>query len=116
MKRFLGKAISSWNYRITECLNSVHVAHVSQIFVIPYFDLLQFMGGAEAVEEVNEGNAALNSCQVSNGSQVHNFLYVGFSQHSKAGLTAGVYIGVVAEDVKSVRSHAASRYMENAGE
>ena len=50
---------------LTEGLHGVHVAHFLQVTVVPDGDLLDLMGGPEAVEEVNKGNAALNGGQVS---------------------------------------------------
>ena len=71
------------------------------------------MGGTETVEEVDEWNAALDSSQVSNSAQVHNFLWVCLSQHSKAGLTASINVGVVTEDVQRVGSYGSCRNVEN---
>ncbi len=64
------------------------------------------MGGAEAVEEVQEGNAALNGGQMGHGAQVHDLLRVGGAQHGKAGLAAGHNVGVVAEDGQRVGGQA----------
>ena len=101
---------------LAESLNSVHIAHFLEILIVPDLDLLDLVRGAEAVEEVDEGNSALDRCKVSNSAEIHNFLRVGLCKHCKAGLTAGVNIGMIAENVKCVGSNAASRYMENAGE
>ena len=70
------------------------------------------MGGPEAVEEVNEGNAALNGGQVSHGAQVHDLLGVSLAQHGKTGLTAGIHVGMIAEDVQSLSGHGTSGDME----
>ena len=96
-----------------ECFYCIHVAHLFEVFVIPYFDLLDLVGGTEAVEEVDEWNAALDGSQVSNSAQVHNFLWVCLSQHSKAGLTASINVGVVTEDVQRVGSYGSCRNVEN---
>ena len=101
---------------LAEGIHSIHVHHFLQVFVVPNCNLLDFVGGTEAVEEVDEGNAALNGCQVSNSAQVHDFLHVGFAQHGEAGLTAGVNVGVVAEDVQSLCSDTAGGHMEHAGQ
>ena len=42
---------------LAERVDSVHVAHFLQVLVIPHGDLLDLVGGTEAVEEVDEGNA-----------------------------------------------------------
>jgi len=101
---------------LAECFHSLHVGHFLQILVVPDRDLLDLMGGTETVEEVNEGNTAFNGCQVSNSAQIHNFLHVGLSQHSKAGLTAGVHVGVVTEDVQSLSGYGTGRDVEHGGQ
>ena len=98
---------------LTESLNSVHIYHVSQIFVIPCLDLLDLVGCTETVEEVDERDTALDSCAVSYRSQVHYFLYRRLTQHSCTGLTAGVNVGVITEDRKCVASDSTSRYIEH---
>ena len=67
------------------------------------------MRGTEAVEEVDERNAALNGGEVSDSAEVHYFLGVGLCEHCISGLTACIYVGVVAEDVERVGSYAACR-------
>ena len=99
-----------------EGFHGVHVHHVLQILVVPHFDLLQLMGGAEAVEEVQEGNAALDGGQVSNRGQVHDFLHVGLCQHGKAGLTAGHHVAVITEDVQGVAGQGTGAHVEHAGQ
>jgi hypothetical protein len=72
--------------------------------------------GTEAVEEVEERNSALDGREVCNGTEVHNFLNVRRAKHSKTCLTASIDIGVVTEDVKSVRSYASCGNVDNARE
>ena len=96
--------------------HSVHIHHLSQISEVPDLDLLDLVRGTEAVEEVQEGNAALDGSEVSHSTQIHDFLGVGLSQHSETGLTASVDVGVIAEDIQSVRSHATGGHVEDAGE
>ena len=98
-----------------ECLECIHINHLSEILVVPSLDLLNLVRGTEAVEEVEEGNAALDRCKVSNCAEVHDLLLVGLCHHSEAGLTASVNVGVIAEDVERVRSYATSRNMDDAG-
>ena len=100
----------------TELGHGVHVAHFLQIFVVPLFDLLDLMGGTETVEEVHEGNAALDGGQVRHGGQVHDFLRVGLGQHGEAGLTGGVDVAVVAEDVQRLGGDGTGRHVKDAGE
>ena len=93
---------------LAECLYSVHVNHFFEVVEIPDFDFLQLVRGAETVEEVEEGNTALDCCEVSNGAEVHNFLSICFCEHSEAGLAASVYVRVVAEDVERVAGNTTS--------
>ena len=77
---------------LTERLNSVHIYHILEVFVIPYIDFLYLVRGTETVEEVDERNSALNSCKVSYRSQVHNLLRICLGKHCKAGLTASINV------------------------
>ena len=99
-----------------ECFNSIHIAHFFQVFVIPNLDLLDLVGGTETIKEVDEWNTALDGCQMSNSTQIHNFLWVGFSQHSKTGLTASINVGMIAKDVQCMGSNCSCRYVEYARE
>ena len=74
------------------------------------------MRGTEAVEEVDERHATLDGSQMRHRRQIHDFLRVSLRQHGKAGLTAGIHVGVIAEDVQRVRCHAARGNMEHGGE
>ena len=58
----------------------------SEVFVFEEFNLLNFVRGAEAVEEVYEGHTTLERCQVSYTREVHNFLHRTFCQHCKTCL------------------------------
>ena len=101
---------------LAEGLNGVHVHHLGQILVVPDGDLLDLVGGAEAVEEVDEGDAALDGGQVGHRSQVHDLLHVALGQHGKAGLAAGHHVGVVAEDVQGLGGHGTGGNVEHAGQ
>ena len=113
-------AAHGWTFGVqavlAERIDRIHIDHVLKILVVPDGDLLDLVGGAEAVEEVDEGNAALDGSQVRNSAKVHNFLGVGLSQHGKAGLAAGVDVGVVAEDVQRVAGNGSGGNMEDTGQ
>ena len=87
---------------LSECLDSVHINHLGNVLLIPYLDLLDLVRGTEAVEEVQEGNSALDGGKMCNSTEIHYLLHVGRAEHSESGLTTCVDIGVVAEDVQSV--------------
>ena len=99
---------------VAEFLQGILVYEFCQVVIIPGFDLLDFMGCTEAVKEVEERHAAFKSCQMSDSSQVHDFLYAGFSEHGKAGLTAGHDIALVTEDRHGIGSQGAGCNMEDA--
>ena len=101
---------------LTERFNSVHVAHFLQVLVVPNLDLLDLVGGTEAVKEVDERNAGLDGRQMRNRTQVHNFLRVGLSQHGETGLAAGHNVGLIAEDVQRMGRYRTRRNMEYAGQ
>ena len=101
---------------LAESLDGLHVAHILQILVIPHGHLLDLVGSAETVEEVNEGDLAGDSGQVSHGAQVHNLLHVALGQHGEAGLAAGHDVGVVAEDVQGVGGHGTGGDVEHGGQ
>ena len=98
---------------VTEGLDGVHVAHILEVIVVPDGDLLDLMGGAEAVEEVEERDLALDGGEVSHRREVHNLLDVALGEHGEAGLAASHDVGVVAEDVQSVGRDGTSRHVED---
>ena len=72
------------------------------------------MGGTETVEEVDKRHAGLDRSEMRDGAKVHHFLRVGFGQHSKAGLAAGHYVGMVAENIQRVAGYRTCGNMEHA--
>ena len=101
---------------LAELLDSLHVAHFLQVGVVPLLDLLILVRGAEAVEEVQEGNVALDGAQVCDRGQVHDFLDGALSQHGEAGLAAGHDVAVIAEDVQRLGRDGTGRYVKDAGQ
>ena len=87
---------------VAELVDSVHIDHFSEILVIPNLDLLDLVRCTESVEEVEERDSSLNGSKVCYCTEVHDFLLVGFCKHSESCLTAGIYVGVISEDVKSM--------------
>ncbi len=87
---------------VTEALDSVHVEHVLEVVEVPHGDLLDLVGGAEAVEEVQERHATLDGSKVCHRSEVHDLLDIALGEHGKAGLAASHDIRVVAEDVQGM--------------
>ena len=55
---------------LAEGAHGIHVAHLGQILVVPHLDLLDLMGGAEAVEEMQERHPALDGGQMGDGAEI----------------------------------------------
>ena len=100
---------------LSEFFQSILVDQFFQIFIVHYFDFLQFVGSTETIEEVDERYGAFDCGQVSNTSQIHYFLNGSGGQHSAADLTASHNVGVVTEDGESVCTYCTGRYVEYTG-
>ncbi len=100
---------------LTERIDRIHIRHLFQIFIIPSFDLLDLMGSTETIEEINKRKASFNCRKMCNRRQVHNFLYAAFAEHCTACLTAGIYVGMIAENAQRMRCQRSCRYVEHAG-
>ena len=99
---------------VAETLDVGRVDELCHVFLLHDFNLVVFMRGTETVEEVYEGHAGLQCCQVGNGCQVHYFLYRSGAEHGKTRLTAGHHILVIAEDTKRMTGERTGRYVEYA--
>ena len=69
---------------------------------VEQLDLGDFVRGAEAVEEVQEGHAGLQRGGLGDQGEVLGLLHRVGGQHGEAGLAAGHDVGVVAEDGQGV--------------
>ena len=96
--------------KVADCLM---IDHLVQVFVIPNLNLLNFMGGTEAVKEVDKRNSSLNGSAVCNRRQIHHFLNGRGTEQSGTGLTTCVYIGMIAENIQCMRRHAAGGNIED---
>ena len=99
---------------VAERLDRVHVDHVREVGVIPLGDLLNLVGGAEAVEEVEERHVTLDGGKMRHRCEVHNLLDVALGEHGEARLTAAHDIGVIAEDVERMGRKRTCAYVEDA--
>ena len=100
---------------VTECLDCIAVKQLCHILVVDLLDLLDLMGGTEAVEEVYEGKACLDGGKMSYKCKIHNFLYGSGSEHCKTGLAACHNVAVVSEDGEGVSGERASGNVEDTG-
>ena len=98
-----------------EFAQCVFIQQFCDIFVVHYFDFLQFVRSTETVEEMHERYAAFDGCQVCDAAQVHNFLYGSGGKHCYTDLTTSHNVGVVAEDGESMCTNGSGAYMEYAG-
>ena len=74
------------------------------------------MGGAEAVKEVQKRDSSLQSRQMGCGRQVHNFLHAALGENGHAGLSAGIDVGMVAEDGQGMGGDGSGGHMDDAGQ
>ena len=74
------------------------------------------MGGAEAVEEVQERHGGLDGGQVRHRGEVLGLLDGTGGEHRKAGLAAGHHVLVVSEDGEGVRGERAGGHVEDGRE
>ena len=79
------------------------------------FDLGDFVGGAEAVEEVEEGHARFEGGGLGDERHVHDFLDGVGGEHGEAGGARGHDVAVVAEDGERVRGERAGGDVEDRG-
>ena len=98
---------------LTELLNSLPINERTEILHIYRLHLLVLVRGTEAVEEVEERYAALDSSEVCYSGEVHYLLYGSLSEHSETGLAASHDILMVTEDTEHVACQRTSRYMED---
>ena len=99
---------------VAELADLVHGDERTKVFLVHHLNLLVFVRGAEAVEEVDEGHAAFKCGEVSDCREVHDFLHRSFAEHGEAGLTASHDILMVTEDAERVTGESTSRNVEHA--
>ena len=99
-----------------EAVQGIPVHELDQLLGVRHLDAGKLVRGAEAVEEVHEGNAARNRGKMGHRRQVRRLLHAAGAQLGKAGVPAGHDVGVVAEDAQSVSSHGAAGHMQHAWE
>ena len=98
---------------LTMRAHQVVIDHGAHIVEAQLFDLGNFMRGAEAVKEVQEGNARFQRRGVRHQRQVHGFLDRVGREQRKTGLAGGHHILVIAKDRQRLRRHGASRHVDH---
>ncbi len=94
-------------------VNLFLVHQFPQLIIGDLFHLGDLVGGAEPVEEVNEGNSRGQCRHLGDAGHVVGFLDRVRRQHAPPGLAAGIDIRVVTEDRQGVGCNGPSRYVED---
>ena len=89
--------------------NQIVVDHGAHIVKAELFNLGNFMRGAEAIEEMQEGNARLQRRGMCNQGQVHRLLHRVRREQGESRLASGHGIGVIAKDGQGLRGDGARR-------
>ena len=87
----------------------------AQVIVAELLDLGDLVRGAEAIEEVQKGDAGLQRRRVSDGGHVVCLLDGVRAQEGESGLAAGHDVRVVAEDRQGMRGERAGRHVHREG-
>ena len=90
--------------------------HFAEGVLVEGLDLLDLMGSAETVEEVEERNGGLDRGEVRDGGDVLGFLDGAGGDHREAGLAGRHHVLVVAEDGEGVGGQGAGRHVEHGRE
>ena len=89
------------------------IDHRAHIFHAQLFDLHDFVGSAEAVEEMQERNAGFEGGALRDQSGIMSFLNRVGSDQSKTGLAGRHNVALVTENGQSVRSKRTGSNMED---
>ena len=96
-------------------VDEVVVYHGAHVVVGQFFDLLDFVRGAESVEKVQEREPCAQGGCLGDQGKIHDFLDVVGAEHGPAGGTAGHDVGVVAEDGERLSRDGAGRNVKDGG-
>ena len=99
-----------------ECFDSVPVNEFLEVFEVHDFNFLNFVRCTETIEEVDERQGTFNCCQMSDTTEIHDFLNIGFGQETAACCTSRHNVLMVTEDVQCMVSQSTSSYVEYARE
>jgi len=84
--------------------------------VVDHFDLLQFVGGAEAVKEDQEGDGGLHGGQLGHEAQVHHFLHAVAGDEGKTGVAGTHDVRMISKDREGLGGQRTGRHIENGGQ
>ena len=100
----------------TEIFHIFPVHDLADIFIVDDFHLADFMRGAEAVKEVAEGDAGVDSRKMGDKPEIHGLLRVVGTEEGEACLTGRHDILMVAEDGQRMGGQGTGSNMEDPGE
>ena len=86
----------------------------SKLVIVQDFHFLNFMARTETVEEIDKRYAAFDGSKVCYTGKIHNFLDIGFCQHSAACSSGTHNVLMVAKNGKSMVGKRTGSDMENA--
>ena len=98
---------------LAEVLDELVVDHLADDVGRNLLDLLDLVGGAEAVEEVHERNLRLERGRVGDHRHIVGFLNRVGAEHREAGLTAGHDVALVTEDAEALARERTSGHVED---
>ena len=96
--------------------DGVHIEERTEFFIRQDFDFLDFVGRAEAIEEVDDRDTTGNSRCMDDSCQVHNFLDTRFTHHADARAAHSHGIVMTGKNRIAVGSDRTGGDMEDAGQ
>ncbi len=99
-----------------ERIQRLPVKQACQLVELEDLDLLDFMGRAEPVEEMQKRNPALDGGKMGHAPQVHDLLDAARGKYGETGLARRVDVGVVAENGKRMSGQGTRAHVEYAGQ
>ena len=88
----------------SELFDFVHADKFLPFLFVDEFDVLDFVGSTETIEEVHDWSLGLDSDEVGDWGKIGDLLDGTRADHGHASLTAGIDVSVVAEDRKGAGS------------
>ena len=98
---------------VAELQQFIVVQHFLQIRIVQHVNFLNFVGGAESVEEVLHRQMTLDGGEMGNCTQIHAFLHAGRCQLCPAGLPTRHHILMVTKDGHGFCCHATCCHMHH---
>ena len=95
--------------------HALHVDQSANLIISQNVDFVDFVRSAKTIEEMQEGNSALQRGRMGDQRKVHGFLHRVRTEHGKTGGAAKHHVAVIAKDGKGVRRHGSRRNMKCGG-